>query len=1128
MTVEAGLMMMSSVSQGLKPAFKEALLLLNKPLIYIIFGGLLSLIVIYLVRLAYIKRIKCFLSYEIKCIKAKLRKKRPLAPRWDSFIDWFKQMYYPSWSNLLAIIIFPSLTICLLLKIFWVPIDLSIPNFYSSLVPIQIGIATLIFPVVIFIIGFSIGKNSIGVNQSEVLLRESYLFPVGITVLLFLADSIWTRYSPVIVIQILISSVLYVLVIFRIIKLLLDDYKMLEESKALFKDKLKRSMEEAIEERIGNNYLLQKLGEGEGKTELQYWLFDPERESDDLIKINLKQRGIIQDINLANLDKIAKIIEKESRQNGYSYYKNTVNASASLLTDKTVAMSVANEENTMLIENKARYLRKRLKDDVTDTHPTALIIQRENIAHNSVINEIESLVQKTFIVNKQDHKLDKLKIELRNLKDQMIDNIHAKHLGKINSLTEIYASLGELFIDLMDAYSSKYTMETAQKERSSFVGEWPEIRWLMDDLRDIFDIAMKSHDKNIIEEIGYLPIAMSHRAIIALDHYIFQKTFQFFSLYLYYALRESDKELRAFMRDRCGRYLQETADYYIQYELSKYDLGKDYVMQYKDFAIEILIQLQQLLKQAYEYKDLALFNGFVAIGLKLYKYFRPSEDYQDAETLKMQLNSQTINEDEKNRLLRRLDKCEYLELIEKEINNRRKEMFFGLASYILSEYRDNITDQSFLDYLKPLLTASPEDLIDLTKLFLRCHDHSVVNFWGWEWWIMPMDGEVHSIDFLGKIAWVYAVKCLMIINMMGTESIASIKLPCSRDLQYLVEKDESTIKSIINNIITNIDKWKGILPGEIGTKKDALFKAFDSAAIAQIAEEQSLLIKSKVSPKKISDFTASLLDCYLKNNTLHVLIERYGKFYNKVKDDYKGEIKSIGYNQIDDKGAFVDGWHMGYPSWGSQYGSGMGLSENTILFNELTKPMPRKEITKEGMIDQIEICLGDLIKKEYSPNIIVATLDITDYRVIAEDTRYVPKWKLEGPRNNIANYEGILKTKYGDYPVFRLYRNIEKGLVGVFDLKKLATLTQYNPNDNQSEDEFLNEQFYIRIIDLNEDDQTRNDILKASPKWLNAHTDKEHYLRTKVITKVYMRQELLVKDRNAGFLLDIIENNEKT
>jgi hypothetical protein len=1122
---------MVAITQALRSLLNGTLFPLNQPQAFFLFEKLIFLAIfflafIYLAYAKYMERTKCFLSYEIKCIKIKLRRNRPLVPPLNSFIDWLMQIYYPNWGNLFAIIFFPSLTIYVLLIIFGTPIDLNAPNFYSSLVPIQIGIATLIFPVVIFIIGFSSGKNSIGVNQSEVLLRESFLFPVGITVLLFLVDSIWTRFSPVIVIQIFVSSALYILVIFRIIKLLLDDYKLLEESKALFKDKLKRSVGEAIEERIGNNYLLQILGEGEGKTELLYTPFDPEKNTAELIKFDLKKWGIIQDINLSNLDKIAKIIEKESRQNGYSYYKNAVDSINSPFTAKTTAMPEANDTTKLLTEDKNRYLMKRFKDEVADVRPTVLIIQRKIITHDSAINEINSLIQKTFIIKEQDHKLDQLRIELRNLKDQMMDNIQAKHLGKINSLAEIYTSLSELFIDIMDEHSSKYTMETAQKERGSLAGEWPEIRWLMGDLRDIFDIAMKSHDKNIIEEIGYLPITISHRAILKSDHYIFQSTFQFFSLYLHYALKESDTELSDFMKDRCGRYFQETADYYIQYELMKYDLGKDHIKQYKDFAIEMLIQLQQLLKQTYDSKDLTMFNKFIAIGHRLYKYFSPSEDHPGTEILKLQLTNPTITGEEKTILLRQLDRQEYLESIEREINNRKKEMFLGLASYLIGEYRNKMTDQSLLDYLNAILPAIPEDLIDLTESFLRCHDHSVVLFWGWDWWIMPMDGEVHSIDFLGKIVWAYAVKCLMIINKMQTGAIASIALPHHHDFNYLIEKDDSEIKSIIIDIISNIDKWKAFLPNEIATKKDALFEAFNNAAKAQVAEEEDLLIKSKLSTRKISDFITSLLEYYLKNNTLHVLFEQYGKLYDKVKNEYKGPIKSIGYNQVDDKGVFVDDFHIGHPKWGSQYGNGMALSENTILFNELIKPLPRIEITKESIIDQIEIGLGNLIKKGHSPNIIVVTLDIADYRIISEDNRYIPQWKLDCPKNNIANYEGVLKTKYGDYPVFRLYRDIEKGLVGVFDLKNLASLTQYNPNDDRSEDEFLSGQFYIHIIDLNENDQIRNDLLKANPKWLNDHINKEHYLRTKVIIKIYMRQELLIKDCNAGFLLDIIEEDD--
>lgn len=264
------------------------------------------------------KRRDCWLSTRVENAKKELKGNNALLPWYKKSLRYISQLYYPTASKFLFLVSVLSIVFGFCNKCFWISYENA--GFYLSLVPVQIGIVALIFPIMIFIIGFSGNKMASGVNLSEVLLRESFLFPVGVVGLFFLVNLIWARSSYVVVVQIILSALMYACVLFRIIRLLLSDKRLLEKSKALLKDKLRRSIEKTIDERLGNNILMKELGEN--KIELGYSFFDPERNSEEYVKYDLKQRGVIVDINLNNLDKNAKIIEKASRRKGISFYKN--------------------------------------------------------------------------------------------------------------------------------------------------------------------------------------------------------------------------------------------------------------------------------------------------------------------------------------------------------------------------------------------------------------------------------------------------------------------------------------------------------------------------------------------------------------------------------------------------------------------------------------------------------------------------------------------------------------------------------------------------------------------------------------------------------------------------------------
>jgi hypothetical protein len=917
-----------------------------------------------------------------------------------------------------------------------------------------------------------------------------------------------------------LSAFMYIWLLFRIIRILLNDQRLLKKSQALLKDKLKRSIERTIDERLGNNILMQELGEN--KIELQYSLFDPERNSESHTKCNLKQRGIITDINLTNLKKIAQIIEESSHRKGFSFYENMLDLSEEDKNRDTSIITTKPALTNILKKNRERYLRKRFMDEITEESQFVLSFKKELIDDQSTLSEVSDLSNKAFYIKKKDDDTYSLRIELRNLKDQLIDDIRNERLGRISNLREVYISLSELFLDIMKSYSSNYTMAMARNERSNILGGWMEVQWLTDDLHDIYEIAMQSHRMNIIKEIGYLPFAIANRAIKALDHYIFQNSFGFLSMYYLYALSEPDKNLQAFMKNRCGMYLKETAEYTVQYELEKIELGEDRISQYRDFALEIFLQLQNLMKQSYDAKDIKSFQEFVSIGNNLFSRFHPSNDYLDCEHLQWQLSLKDLDLNERDKISKQLKNIEFLEKIEQDIKQKKSEMFFGLASFILSDYQMLMKPKEALTYFNVINSVLPSDLKELTAIFLKCHDFKVEDFWGWNWWILPQDEQVHTIDFLGKIVFLYCIKTLQVINTISEDELEKLDLSPNRDFVYMIEKEDSTIKKLIDNLLEESNQWSDIIPNGVSSKRNALFKIFERAKLKQEHDEEDSLINSKLSQTKVSEFISDFIESYKRSCVMHTIFEKYGDYQDQSKYEYTGKQKSIGYNRIDEKGAFIDEWYVSYSKWGGQYGSGMASSESSYLFNQICEWLTPINITTEDAINQIESATQMLINNKYSPNVIITSLDFDDYRSISSNVGFIPHWNKDSPKNITPNFQGILKLKYRELPVFRLYREKEKDVIGIFDLKDFASLVQLNPIDKEIESQYIREQFYIQIVDLNADNKIRKDIISAAPEWLVNYQDKERYLKTKVIVKTFLRQELHLKNKFAGMLLKIV------
>jgi len=96
-----------------------------------------------------------------------------------------------------------------------------------------------------------------------------------------------------------------------------------------------------------------------------------------------------------------------------------------------------------------------------------------------------------------------------------------------------------------------------------------------------------------------------------------------------------------------------------------------------------------------------------------------------------------------------------------------------------------------------------------------------------------------------------------------------------------------------------------------------------------------------------------------------------------------------------------------------------------------------------------------------------------------------------------------------------------KNKVIVTDLSSFGVLNQYSPIDKPEDTECQYDIFFIRVSDLNQDDQRRQKIITNNPAWLKEHEDNEGYLRQKALINLYQKFEFKIIEPKSAFCINV-------
>jgi hypothetical protein len=1001
-------------------------------------------------------------------------------------------------------------------------------NGLSNVISILSGFVSIVFALIIFI-AESV-RDSKNPEQKRVLLKVSGLWFLITFTTLSLLNFLWFKVAILSLIFPILIAIGIIMSFWRVINVLIDPEIREENRVKLLKDRIKRNILDSVRERIGNNILLGKIGQDkEIKIEYTFskkWL---DKGASGYLFIESSEEGWLSDINLTELAKLVKKLEDSARQLGFSLYLKTT---PSLEGDKEgglVKQSKVQPENI-----KKVYLLKRYGEQLppssifTEDSKVILALPKEFNKDQALIDYVRNLVPHIFRFSKTEPSSNVFRRELQSTKDQLVSAIKSVSLGSIEELKQTYLHLAETFLETMHQFGGGFSVEQAKKERGNIFEGWNEIRWLTQDIRELIIVASETENRDIISDIAFLPIAIAIRAVQAKDHFLFQE-FVGYSPFLYYLTKDKPEgNLKSFMIERSWRYLKELSDFYIEPQLTdrENENSEADFKTYEDFTIYLFRIFQTLLKSAFDQDDLDTFKTVLAEFSRLYRHFDPENDHPNVEYLEATLNW-AKTEDEKINVRNKIAIQQAKEKSSKRIKLAREQVCFGLASKIFDKYRqksDSAILKGFFEAISPYIT---NDLVHLTEVFDSSRNFNAEDQWGWDDWEIIADGDVHSIDVHGKLDQLYCVVALRILKGKTEQQIEAIKLTPSRNLAFLSEErpGANNLTVLLNSIDTNPDQWSFVLNETERAKVPALKSILKKALQDQEKNEEDYLKTIKIDPEKLKEFREKIKEAFYQFGYLRPVLKDFGVYKNLTTETPGKKIPSWGYNQIDEKAAFIKDWYVHYGGWGENYGQGMANSEDQLIFEKMVDGSGNKNTTsKQDIISEIEKVLNE---SNLSDPIILQTLDrLYEYDQVRRSEAFISRYSQDCPKTRLDNthgYMGVLKLAGRQVPVIDLFvRKKElKNKVVITDLRIFGTLNQYSPIDDSADSGYKDDIFFIKVTDLNEDNDRRQKIITEKPAWLEDRTDKDGYLRQKALINLYQKFEFKILDPKVAYCITV-------
>lgn len=644
-----------------------------------------------------------------------------------------------------------------------------------------------------------------------------------------------------------------------------------------------------------------------------------------------------------------------------------------------------------------------------------------------------------------------IRTEIGYLRDSIVDGIRGGKKEWVNEGLELYKELAKVFIEKMKQLGEGYNRERALAESANIFGEWYEIRWLRDDIRDFINEAFLQNNPDVLKVIIYFPVSTASMAFNKKDFYIYHKFISWMPYVLKKSLRLADAELKEIALDRCWRYLKEFSMYHLDSAVKNATDPKE-VDDTVGYSIHVLRIFLQMFKEDFDFyfnsedsKIRSELIDYFQLVLGEYKELFHSDDLDNYELQLAILNSnieqmQVGNDSNKGLTENKIHMLTSLKNYYKKLNILKRTALFGLNAWIMHCYENKLLNKDEY-YSWHLFFADTDILQEITDIFIKSLERESDDEFGWDWWEIEEKGysKVYTVEFDMFLKRLYCLRVIDITKNYSDDRIASTDLLFPDNFVYLVEQAQNNLISIIKDIYANRDNWPFIHDINI----DPILAILTAVVKKHELRRRDKIINASLNADLIGIFRKEIIEAWRSKALLRDVLE----VPEEAEAPPTGDAVYIGFNRLESKEYFIEGENSVITEYGKKIGLALASFEDRHVVSEITKSLETRSASgnSEEIINVLRTAKNELEKNGYKDIVWIA---VNAFHILYELSKTSSIKKIS------ENKQELLDMPLYSFD-FATADEKDRNIFLIFDRLRIGNWKQYYPHKVFPDEEYL-------------------------------------------------------------------------
>ena len=709
-------------------------------------------------------------------------------------------------------------------------------NFLKTLWQIDGTVITLTFVIISFIFGLLKERGSIEANTYTFITRETHykkivllnflaLIPLGIFTLVDTNGGELTILFAGASMLLFIFAILSTLHLFFKLLSLIEPSEIIKATSQAIKSVIKKTIIDEIYYRLATSTL---YNTGEKSSFIGFGTdFHEELQP---VRKAVTEKLIISDIKIGKIEKIAKKLTKK----------------------------ISNRNQKMVITRQIG----------SQIDPDDNIVARVNSDDYS--ENLQKSIASCFKTTEPSQDNDEIRELLELVRDQATSAIKKGAKSILRSSLDIFYQSLETILNIFSDLGVKFDFKSS---REAFI-ETRSMILIQSNLRDIFDEAFKSQDRDILFDLLYFPRRLMELALDYKDHLVFKQAIYFY-IYAYWAYKHYWKSPEPVVIDRIWRNVREFSDYELGRKFNNLVDTEEDTKLISGYITETLLVFNNLLKATIDNSDDLAFSEFIKALDRIFIHI--SRDFEngeyDIEILRNYI-AREQNLREKERLESRLEISTRVNKLEKNIKISKKSIKYGIGAWLLKQIKLNKVEAQFAEKNFSYFYSQFGNIKDFSEVYFNIDKHESTSLFGWTWWESEtLDEETaHSVDN----SWLTEFYCVIGLRLFNTSTDNNLAaIPSEEDLEYFSSSSLNYITEEITKIIQNIRndraKYSAIVTDSDLEKADAFIEFHKRGVRIKLEKEEQYVRDAGLNDDAVNSFRKEFFKAWETNATVRKL-----------------------------------------------------------------------------------------------------------------------------------------------------------------------------------------------------------------------------------------------------------------